>query len=105
MQTIAELTFLQVAHEAIDRGDRFRRSRRCWQTQILLYARGARFLADRGDKTLAPRRIEAVGGRIFVKQLLEPDEVLRQRADRERRREMTDRDRSEAPLGLRGFTG
>ena len=105
MQAVAELALLHVADKTVDPRDRFRRRGGRGQAKIMLDAGGTRFAADRGDETLAPRRIEAVGGRIFVEQLFEPDQVLRHRASGERRRQMSDRDRADAPLGLRRFAG
>ena len=80
MQAVAELAFLQIADEAVDARNRFGRRGRCGKPEIVFDAGGARLVADRGDKALAPRRIEPVGGGIFVEQLLEPHEILRQRA-------------------------
>src|SRR5689334_22361463 len=66
MQTVAELAFLQIANEAIDTRDRFgwRGGRR--KTEIILHAGGARLVADRRHKPLAPRRVEPIGGGVFV---------------------------------------
>ena len=105
MQAVAELAFLEIADEAVDARDRFGRRGRRRKPKIVLDARCARLVADRGDKTLPPRRIESVGGRVFVEQLLEPDEILRDSACGKRRRQMADGDGADAPLGLRGLAG
>jgi hypothetical protein len=85
MQTLAKLAFLQVADEAIDARNGFGRRGRGGEPEIVFDAGGTRLLADRRDKTLAARGIETVGGGLFVEQLLEPDEVLRQCARGKRR--------------------
>ena len=105
MQAIAELAFLEIADEAVDARDRFGRCGRRGETEIVLDTGSAGFIADRGNKALTPRRIEAVGGGIFVEQLFEPHEIRRQRRCGERRRQMADGDRADAALGLRGLAG
>ena len=77
MQAVAELAFLEIADETIDARDRLGRRGGRGKAEIVLDTGGARLVADRGDETLAPRRIETVGGRIFVEQLLEPYEIWR----------------------------
>src|SRR5579864_8862361 len=90
MQAIAELALLQVADEAVEPGYRFGGSCRPGKAKIVFHTRSARFVADRGNQTLAPRRIETIGDRIFVEQLLKPHEILRYCACLERRRQMAD---------------
>src|SRR6202008_2022187 len=105
MQSVAELALLQVADEAIDARDRLARLSRDSKTEIVLHARHTRFLADRRDQALTPRRIKTVGGRILVEQFLQPHGVSRQGRLLERRRQMSDRAPADPPLGLRRLAG
>ncbi len=79
VQPVAELALLEIADEAIDPRDRFRRCSRCIETEIVLEACRTRFVADRGDQTLTSGGIEAIGGRIFVQQTFEPAQAVRHR--------------------------
>jgi hypothetical protein len=92
MQAVAELAFLEVADEAVDPRDGFRRRGRRIEAEIVLEARRARLVPDRGDQPLAAGGIETIGGRIFVEQALEPAQAFRHRGLFERRRQMADGD-------------
>ena len=105
MQAVAELAFLQIADEAIDPGNRFSRRGRCGEAEIVLDAGRACLVADRGHQPPAARRIETVGGRVFVEQLFQPNKIFRQRAVSERWRQMADCDGADAPLRLRRLAG
>ncbi|CAM3446252.1 hypothetical protein PANO111632_19235 [Paracoccus nototheniae] len=103
MQPLAILAFLDVADKAVDAGDRLGGAGLRRDAQIGLDAKGARLVADGGDQTVAPRRVHAVGGRVFVKAAFQPRHAGGQRAGPHRRRHMTKRDRPDAAFGLRGL--
>ncbi len=105
MQAVAELAFLQITDKAVNARDRFGRRGCCGKPEIVFDTGGARLVADRDNKTLPPRGIEPVGSGVFVEQLLEPDDILRDSACSKRRRQMADGDGADAALGLRGFAG
>src|SRR6185437_6816795 len=92
MQPVAELAFLEIADKTVDARNRLARCGRSGETEIVFDAGGARLITDREDEALPPRRIEPVGRRIFVEQLLQPHQIWRQRAGGKRRRQMAKRD-------------
>ena len=76
VQAVAELALLEIAHEAIDARNGFRR-RRCGKAEVVFQTGRARLGADVGDQPPAPPRIETVGRRIFIEQSLEPAHAVR----------------------------
>jgi hypothetical protein len=103
VQAVAELALLEIADEAVDPRNRFGRRGRGIEAEILFEAGGTGLVADRRDEALAAGGIETVGGRIFIEQPFEPAQPFWYGGCFQRRRQMADRDRADAPLGLRGL--
>jgi hypothetical protein len=103
VQAVAELAFLDVADEAVDADHGFRRAGRGVQTQILQHARRLCLVADAGDQSVAPGRVQPFGGGIFVQQPFERQQSLRHGGGGHGRRHMAQRQRADAALGLRGL--
>ncbi|MCY1170780.1 hypothetical protein D9M73_108700 [compost metagenome] len=105
MQAIGELALLHIADKAIDPGDRLGQRRRPIQAKLGLEPQRFRFGANIGLQAVAPRRVEPVGIGKFVEQRLDPPEPRACTGRGQRRRDMADRDRTDASLGLRCLAG
>ena len=77
MQPVAKLAFLDVADKAVDAGDRLGGGGVGGQADVLGDARLLRLDLDIGDEAVAARRVQPVGGRIFIEQPFEPQQRRR----------------------------
>ena len=101
MQPVLDREVLQIAQPGIDAAERVDRVRRGVQARFARKPRPLRRVDDQLREALAAARVEPVRLRVFVDQALQFTRIAGKPGRRERRRQMADRDRRDAPLGLR----